>query len=95
MSDTFERDMERLLAGQDKMFEHLSDLKESHMETKTEVTWIKEALVENKRKDDEQDEAINNCHKRHDKIEGALKFGMWVVGLTGLTGAYKLLKELI
>lgn len=93
MSSSFERDMERLLAGQNKMFEHINDIKESHAETKTEITWIKDSLEANKTKDEEQDKVINDCHKRHDKIEGALKFGAWVIGAVGVVGAYKMLRD--
>lgn len=85
---------DRLFDKLENLGEDIGELKESHIEIKTKITNIEDAVKESKEKDKEQDEAIQSCHTRHDKIEGALKFGAWVVGIIGITGAYKLAKDI-
>ncbi len=84
---------DKLFDKLESLGEDIGDLKGSHKELKTEICTIKEHIQESKAEDAKQNEAIADCHKRHDKIEGALKFGAWVVGIFGISAAYKLAKE--
>lgn len=86
---------DRLFDKLDSLGEDIGDLKESHVEIKTQISYINDTLADNKETDKRQDEELKKCHERHDKIEGALKFGGWILAGLGLTGVFKMAKEML
>ena len=77
----------------DKLFDKLEamDDKIDDIHTKVEVVDTKLGNVMDQVNNEKTGLAAS--HSRHDKIEGAIKLGTWVLGSIGVIGAAKFLKE--
>lgn len=86
-----EREWAAIIAGQNALLEahsetrkSLEDLKGDNREIKTSMEFIKGEITEIKSVNKDQSNRIEECHSRHDKIEGSISLGKYIVGALGL-----------